>query len=163
MAKLKYVDNLVYPKEKEVIKFEGPEPFRLYGAMRKLLLDTFELAGKDIFEPQLKWDATGETKYFFVKWNIAKSIDRWSKLELSMTFQGSQNSRTRLGDMSFSMKPKFVTEVEVGFLQRPFWWIFYRFFYRNQRVESFYRAKSIFNQFKANVGAVYGMEPAPSE
>lgn len=161
--KLSYVDNLVYPKEKEVLKYEGPEPFRLYYAMRKLLMDVFELAGKDIFEPKLKWDLTAEDKSFYVKWNIEKKMDSHSSLVLKMTFQGSQNSRTRMGNMSISFKPKFVTKAKAGFLQRPFWWAYYRFFYRDRRIVEFYHAKAIFNNFKIAIGNVYGMDVEASE
>ncbi|MBN2095111.1 MAG: hypothetical protein JW727_03620 [Candidatus Aenigmarchaeota archaeon] len=156
--KYAFTDNLVYPKEKEVLKYKGPEPFRFYGSGKKLFLDVFELAGKDIFEPKIKWDATGETKTFWVKWEFAKNMDSWSKLKLSITFQGCQNSRTRLGECSISMSPKFVTEVKTGFLQRYFWWMYYYLYYKNQRIYQFYRAKTIFNQFKLKVGEVYGMQ-----
>lgn len=161
--KLVFKDNLVYPKEKEVIKFKGPEPFRLYYSMRKCLLDAFELAGKDIFERKLKWDATGEDKSFYVKWEIEeKKMDTWTKMTLSITFQGSQNSKTRMGECSISMKPAFVTTVKAGFLQRYFWWIYYQLHYKNQRIIEFYRAKSIFNNFKLMVGRVYGIEAEES-
>jgi len=56
--KLVFKDNLVYPKEKETIKYKGPEPFKLYYNIKKIMLDVFELAGKDIFERKIKWDAT---------------------------------------------------------------------------------------------------------
>jgi hypothetical protein len=157
-----FMDNLVYPKEKEVIKFNGPESFRLYYSIRKIMLDVFELAGKDIFERKLKWDATGEDKSFYVKWELDKNMDSWTKLNLSVTFQGSQNSKTRMGDCSISMKPRFVTKVKTGFLQRYFWWMYYHIFYKKRRIIEFYRAKTLFNTFKLSVGQVYGIEAEES-
>jgi hypothetical protein len=161
--KITFMDYLTYPKEKEIIKFNGPEPFRLYNEIKKIMLDAFELAGKDIFEKKLKWDATGEDKSFYVKWEIEeKKMDPWSKLTLSITFQGSQNSRTRMGDCSISMKPKFITTVKSGFLQRYFWWMYYQMYYKKRRIIEFYRAKTMFNKFKLMVAQVYGIEAEES-
>jgi hypothetical protein len=154
---IEFIDNLVYPKEKEVIKFNGFEPFGFYYKARNIFLNVFELSGKDIFEEKLKWDATGEDKSYWVKWHFEKKMDSWSKVKLSITFQGAQNSRTRLGTSSISLKPTFETKVDVGFLQRPFWWIYYYIFYKKRRIIEFYRAKTIFNQFKLKIGEVYGM------
>ncbi|MGC9310797.1 MAG: hypothetical protein ACP5E4_03690 [Candidatus Aenigmatarchaeota archaeon] len=153
----------MYPKEKETIAYSGPEPFRLYYAMRNLLLDVFELAGKDIFEDKLKWDATGEDKSFFVQWHIDKNMDSWTKLSLAIKFMGSQNSRTRVGNASVSLKPLFITSVKTGFLQKAFWWMYYQMHYKNKRVYEFYRAKTVYNRFKLAVGNVYGIEVEESE
>lgn len=160
--KLTFMDYLSYPKEKETIKFKGVEPFKFYYVGKRIFLDVFELAGKDIFEKKLKWDATAEDKSFYVKWEFEKKMDTWSSVKMSVTFQGSQNSRTRLGDCSISMKPQFITSVKTGFFQRYFWWVYYNIHYKKKRVVEFYRAKSIFNKFKLKVGEVYGISAEES-
>ncbi len=158
MSKITFEDNLSYPKEKEVIKFAGPEPFRIYNSIGNLFKDVFELAGKDVFEDELKWDALTENKGFNVKWHIEKKIDSWTKIEVVVVILGKQNSKTRNGDISIVIVPTFVTEVNTGFLQKAFWWMYYFIYYKKKRIKDFYIAKNYVNKFKQEIGNLYGLE-----
>jgi len=89
-------------------------------------------------------------------------MDPWTKIALTITFQGTQNSKTRMGDCSISLKPALITTVKTGFFQRYFWWLYYQLHYKNQRIIEFYRAKSIFNTFKLRIAQVYGIEAEES-
>ena len=158
MTEISFVDNLSYPLEKEIINFEGDEPFRIYYNIRGLFKDIFELPGKDIFERELNWDATAPDKKFTVKWQIEKKIDTWTKAELTVIAKGIQNSETRKGDVSIVIVPTFATKVEMGFLQATFWWMYYFIFYKKKRIHDFYHAKDLVNKFKMKIGELYGMD-----
>lgn len=152
-----FEDNLVYPKEKEVIRWSGEEPFRLYYSIRNFFKDVFALAGKDIFERQLKWDASSPNKSFYCKMEFEKKIDKWTKIELAIVFQGTQNSDTRKGDIIITILPVFKTTVGIGFFQRTFWWIYYFIFYKNKRMHDFYYCKNLVNKFRIQVANLYGI------
>ncbi len=158
MTEIKFEDNLTYPKEKETIKFKGEEPFKIYYKIGNLFKDVFELSGKDIFERKLKWDSTSEDKPFYVKWEIEKKIDTWTKIFVTVVVQGSQNSATRKGNIIITIVPAFITKVETGFLQRTFWWLYYFIFYKKKRIHDFYFAKNLINKFKIEIGKLYGIE-----
>ncbi len=158
MSKSIFEDNLSYPKEKEIIKYTGPEPFRIYGSMGNLFKDVFELAGKDVFEDKIKWDALTDNKSFNVKWHVEKKFDGWTKVEVIVVILGKQNSKTREGDIIITVVPTFITEIDMGFFQKTFWWMYYFIYYKKKRIEDFYRAKSLINKFKQEIGNLYGME-----
>ncbi len=158
MSKSKFEDNLSYPKEKELIKYTGPEPFRIYTSLGDLFKDVFELAGKDVFEQKIKWDALKEDKDFNVQWYIEKKFDGWTSMKVVVVILGKQNSKTRNGNIIITIVPTFTTEVDMGFFQKAFWWMYYFIYYKNQRIKHFYRAKSLVNKFKQEIGNLYGMD-----
>ncbi|RLI99567.1 MAG: hypothetical protein DRP06_03265 [Candidatus Aenigmatarchaeota archaeon] len=158
MSKSVFEDNLSYPRDKELIKYDGPESFRIYGAISNLFKDIFELAGKDVFEEKLKWDALTDDKGFNVKWHIEKKFDSWTNMYVVVVILGKQNSKTRNGNITITIIPTFKTEVEMGFFQKAFWWIYYFIYYKKKRIEHFYRAKSLVNKFKQEIGNLYGMD-----
>ena len=158
MSKSIFEDNLSYPKEKEIIKFTGPEPFKIYNIIGDLFKDVFELAGKDVFEDELRWNALSEDKAFNTKWHVEKKFDGWTKMEVVVVILGKQNSKTRNGNIAIAIVPTFKTEVNLGFLQKAFWWMYYFIYYKKKRIEDFYRAKSLVNKFKQELGNLYGME-----
>ncbi len=158
MSKSVFEDNLSYPKEKEIIKYSGSEPFRIYGGLGNLFKDVFELAGKDVFEDKIKWDALIDDKKFNVKWHIEKKFDSWTSMDVVVVILGKQNSKTRNGDIIITIVPTFKTEIEMGFLQKAFWWMYYFIYYKKKRIQHFYRAKSLVNKFKQEIGNLYGMD-----
>jgi len=158
MRKVKFEDNLSYPREKEIIKFEGKEPFRLYFKMGKIFKDVLEVMGMDVKEVKLKWDATSINKSFYVKWEVIRKIDTWTKIKIELVAQGSQNSETREGNVTIAIVPVFITEVETGFLQRTFWWMYYFIYYKKKRIRDFYFAKNLINKLKITIGELYGIK-----
>jgi hypothetical protein len=163
MSELVYEDNLVYPQEKEVIKFEGKDPFRIYYNIKDILKKVFELGGKDIIEKEIKWDNTSVDKFFLVKWECKRSIDAWTKIIVNISVKGTQNSNTKEGKIVMSMKPVFRTEISSGFFQSIFWWIYYYIYYKNKRLQDFYRAKTLINKLRKQIGELYEMEIGISE
>ncbi len=162
MRDIIFDDNLAYPKEKEIIKFQGEEPFRLYSQMSKIFKNVLEVMGKDINEMKIKWDATTPDKSFYVKWKIKKKIDTWTKVVYGVVAQGKQNSQTRKGDITVAIVPSFRTEIKGGFLQKTFWWLYYFVYYKKKRNRDFYYAKNLTNKLKITIGELYGIKPMES-
>ncbi len=162
MRDIIFEDNLSYPREKEIIKFQGEEPFRLYSQMNKLLKDVLEVMGKDVNEMKLKWDATTPDKSFYVKWRVKRKIDAWTKAIYEVIAQGKQNSQTRKGDITIAIVPSFRTEIKGAFLQKTFWWIYYFVYYKKKRIKDFYYAKNLTNKLKITIGELYGIKPMES-
>lgn len=163
MSEIEIRDNLAYPSEKEIIKFEGKEPFKIYDNMWEILRQSLEITSVPIIEREMKWDATDVNKSFYVKWTAEKKMDRWTKIDITLVAKGSQNSNTRNGNVTIAIKPLFITEVEVGFLQRIFWWIYYYIYYKKKRYNDFYYSKTIVNKLKKNIADLYGIEISESQ
>ncbi|OYT42924.1 MAG: hypothetical protein B6U88_02495 [Candidatus Aenigmarchaeota archaeon ex4484_56] len=164
MGKIKFEDNLAYPYQKEKIEVRGcSNPFKIYYKIKGIMKDVLELSGKDIFEIKLKWDATSEDRSFWVKWSADRKIDIWTKLNVTITISGSQNANTKKGDIAVSITPLYITEVDVGFIKKIFWWIYYLLHYKKKRIRDFYYAKNLINKLKIEIGKVYGVEVPESK
>ena len=162
MRDIIFEDNLSYPREKEIIKFQGEEPFRLHSQMNKLFKDVLEVMGKDINEIKLKWDITAPDKSFYVKWRVIRKIDAWTKAIYEVVAMGKQNSQTRKGDIIIAVVPSFRTEIKGSFLQKTFWWIYYFIHYKKKRSRDFYYAKNLANKLKITIANLYGIKPMES-
>ena len=158
MSKITFEDNLVYPKDAEVINFKGKEPFKIYDKIKDFLKEVLELSGKDIFERILKWDATDVNKSFYVKIDAERKLDSWSEINITFVARGSQNSQTREGEVTIVLKPIFKTKVSGNFLQIIFWWIYYSIYYKHKRQQDFYMAKTMINKLKKAIGDLYGIK-----
>lgn len=162
MRDIIFEDNLVYPREKEIIKFEGGEPFRLHSQMSKIFKDVLEVMGKDINEMKIKWDATSPDRAFYVKWRVKRKIDTWTNAFYELVAQGKQNSQTRNGNVTIVIVPSFRTEIKGSFLQKTFWWIYYFIYYKKKRSRDFYYAKNLANKLKITIGNLYGIKQRES-
>lgn len=158
MSKILFEDNLAYPLEKEILKFRGKEPFRIYENIKDILKTSLEITGVPIIERKISWDATGVDKSFLVIWTARRGIDTWTRIDVTIKVKGKQNSNTREGHVDISIKPFFRTEVEIGFLARIFWWIYYFIFYKKKRYNDFYMAKNLINKLKREIGNLYGIK-----
>ncbi|MCD6274816.1 MAG: hypothetical protein J7J15_02200 [Candidatus Aenigmarchaeota archaeon] len=162
MENIIFEDNLAYPKEKEIIKYHGEEPFRLYFQMSHIFKDILEVMGKDINEIKIKWDATSLDKSFYVKWKVKRKIDTWTSAFYEVVAQGKQNSQTRKGEITIALVPSFRTEVKVNFLQKTFWWIYYFIYYKKKRNRDFLYAKNLANKLKLAIANLYGIKAMES-
>ncbi len=163
MSKILLQDNLVYPEEKEIIKFEGREPFSIYDNMVNILKKSFEISTPSVIETDLKWDTTAPDKSFYAKWTAERKLDEWTKAEVKILIKGKQNSNTRRGNITIAIKPILKTEVNVGFLQRVFWWVYYFIFYKKKRMNDFYFGKNLINRLRNEIGNFYGIDVGKSE
>lgn len=163
MTEVLFEDNLAYPLEKEKLKFEGKEPFRIYEEAKDILKNSLEITGVPIIEKEIRWDATDVNKSFYALWTARRRIDAWTEIDVTLKAVGKQNSNTRKGNVDISIKPFLKTKVEIGFLARVFWWIYYYIFYKKKRMDDFYMGKRLINKLKRGIADLYGIEVTESE
>lgn len=139
----KYVifDWVLAPQDKIKIDYKGPNPFRIYGMMSKLLQIIFYGRGKNVFEDSFKWDITGDPRefYFVMRFGDIK-IDSRTGFEVSIRVFGVQPSdpTNPNGLLYMEIKPSITTEFKFGnvfekAIAMPFIWAYHRLIYSNVR------------------------------
>jgi hypothetical protein len=81
-------DDVLAPRGYLQIDYKGPNPFVIYGKMKRLLMVIFRTGGKDYFEKDFRWDTSGEPISFFVKMNIERKVDKYTKGACYVVLQG---------------------------------------------------------------------------
>lgn len=133
----KIVDDVLAPNDKLIIEYKGPNPFRIYGVMPKLMQLIFHGRGKNVFEEKFKWDITGDPRdfYFVFKWDD-DHYDSYTKPTFTILGLGRQPSDPNAPNGSLYMELKGRVETEFKYkeaLQRAiapsFIWAYMRLLY----------------------------------
>ncbi len=132
-------DDLLAPKRTIVIEYFGKNPFAVYSRMRGWLQGIFHTKGKDIFEPQFRWDLTADPRPFYFTMYVERQIDRFTFLYVRLTVFGAQPSDPdKSGRLHLEIRGSLLTQFPTGtrlqklFLE-PFVWAYYHAIYKNAR------------------------------
>jgi len=139
----KIIDDVLTPIDKLMIEYKGPNPFKVYGAIPKLMQIIFHGRGKNVFEDKFKWDITGDPRdfYFFFRWDDDR-FDRLSRPNFTILGLGKQPSdpNNPNGALYMELKGRLTTEYKfkrrnpmLGAIERSatptFVWMYHRLIY----------------------------------
>lgn len=134
-------DYVLSPEDKLKIEYKGPNPFRVYGKIPKLLQDIFYGRGMNIFEESFKWDITDSPPsfYFKIRFDDAK-FDRFTRYQIYIKVFGAQPSDLNdpNGLLYMEIMPVITTTYEFSnvfekSIAIPFIWMYHKFMYNNVR------------------------------
>lgn len=134
MPELVLKDDLLVPEEKKSLEYSGIHPSRLLKEIPDMIKNILRVEGANVFEDQIKWDASSEPIGFYGVWRCFLSKDMMSKIWIKITIQGEQTSKDKTG----KVKVVFTGHLETKFsfstsLHRSWFWLYNYFFYANQR------------------------------
>ncbi|MFH1623144.1 MAG: hypothetical protein ABIA12_01335 [Candidatus Aenigmatarchaeota archaeon] len=139
----KIIDDVLTPIDKLMLEYKGPNPFKVYGAIPKLMQIIFHGRGKNVFEDKFKWDITSDPRdfYFLFTWDDDK-FDRFSKPKFTILGLGKQPSdpNNPNGALYMELKGRLETEYKfkrmnpvLGAIERSatptFVWMYHRLIY----------------------------------
>lgn len=141
MPKWVLEDDCLAPMRTLKINYSGPNPFRFYPPIRRIIGNLLEVRGKDIWERDFRWDFSSDPREFFVRIVIRKGTgDRWSNVFIELIFQGHQPSDpTKDGDMVIQISSKLRTEMSENTVwqRSPIYkgirWLYFRTLYADAR------------------------------
>jgi hypothetical protein len=133
-------DDCLAPARTIRINFTGPNPFRVYPPIRRMLGTLLEIRGKNIWERDFRWDFSSDPRDFFVRIVAQKSCDAWTKAYIELIFQGKQpTDPTKDGDLVIQITPKLITAMpeDTVWQRTPIYkflrWFYLRYFYNDAR------------------------------
>lgn len=133
-------DECLVPDRTIRIDFKGPNPFRIYGQMDKILRAIWDVTGKDVWEREFRWDFTSEDRGFFSRFIVKKKYDLWSVVYPEVIIQGKQPSDpAKDGEVTIRLRGKLKTESDQNTLwtrssiYRSLRWLYFRTFYNDVR------------------------------
>ncbi|MCD6216168.1 MAG: hypothetical protein J7J92_03830 [Candidatus Aenigmarchaeota archaeon] len=145
-------DDVLGPDEKILIIFKGQNPMNILKIIKAEIKSIYQIPGKDIKTLKLNWDASSDNREIYAQWLIEKKMDKWSKNWVIFIVQGHVDAKTNKGDITFIMVPRIQTKINYSnFLQRAFWYIYNRWFYRKQRMKYIEEAKDLAFKFRDKI------------
>jgi len=137
----KIFDYVLAPEDKVKIEYTGPDPFRIYGMLPKMMQIVFHGRGKNIFERQFKWDITSDPReFFFYLMYGDQKFDRFTGFEIKIRSFGMQPSdpNNPNGKIYLEIKGEITTEYKFEskweqVIGMPFVWLYHRMIYQNTR------------------------------
>lgn len=140
MPKFILEDDCLVPARTLRINFTGPNPFRIYPPIRRILGTLLEIRGKNIWEREFRWDFSTDPRDFFVRIIAKKGCDAWSNVYIEIVFQGKQPvDPTKDGELIVLITPKLITSMpeDTVWQRTPIYkalrWVYLRTFYNDAR------------------------------
>ena len=140
MASIKIEDDCLSPDMQIVLRYNGPNPFGVYGKIKKLMRDIWEVESIAFWEREFRWDATDNS--FLIKCYISRSIDKYTKVLIEVFLQGIQpTDPNQNGSMEIRIGGYISSNFGGGSViddaKNPFFkllfWFYFRYFYQDQR------------------------------
>ncbi len=88
-TKLLIQDDLLLPRNKFVINYQGPEPVKFYAEIPRLISSVFKVGDESLHEKKISW-THGEPEKFKVSWEATKELDSFSYYVVAVELDGSQ-------------------------------------------------------------------------
>lgn len=131
MAKWVLEDDCLAPGAKTQISYTGPNPIKLFKEIRPMLMRIFDVADKDIWERDYRWDTIEDPRSFFIRICVDKALDAKSGLMIEIVFQGKQPSDpAKNGSMTVTLNGRLKTSYDIKMpIYKTFWWFYNHFFY----------------------------------
>lgn len=144
MPSLTIVDNLLYPRDKLIIRFSGENVKDICNLIRPILERVLQVEAKDTYERILKWDATDNPRSFYDEWTTNKEEDKWTVYSFKIIVQGKHDINTNKGSVTIEIYAWLRTSYNYSnFIQRFFWTLYNKFFYYKRRREYFERGRAL--------------------
>ena len=89
-TKLQIQDDLLRPKTRAEIGFEGPNVERFYKEVPSILLAAFRAGEHELQEKNVNWSAGG--KKFSAEWELYKELDKYSFYAIRVRLKGGKGS-----------------------------------------------------------------------
>lgn len=157
---LTFVDDLMAPTNTIKIKAKCKNPASIIGAAGKLLRDVMKITGKDVFELNVKWDATGENRTFYGIWSGKRKEDTWTTTVIRIIAQGEQTTTDLIGSVEVKIDGAITTKYNyTNFIDKSFWYLFSRIFYDKQRQAYLAFGKDNQLRMKEKIMKMYGNAP----
>ncbi len=157
---LSFVDDLMAPSNVAKIKTKCKNPAAIMNVAGKLIRDIMKITGKDIFELDVKWDATGENRTFYGIWTGKRKEDAWTVTNIRIIAQGEQTTTDLMGSVEVKIDGTLKTSYNYNnFIDKTFWFIFSRMFYDKQRQAYLEFGKDNQMKIKEKVMKMYGIAP----
>lgn len=134
-------DFVLAPDDKVKVEYNGPDPFRIYGKLSKMLQIIYHGRGKNVFEKQFKWDITSDPREFFFNFLFGDSkFDKFTSFEIKIKALGLQPSdpNSPKGKIYIEIKPEITTTYKFKtifdkILGMPFVWMYHKAIYSSVR------------------------------
>lgn len=142
MARLILEDDCLAPDTQIVLRYEGPDPFRAYQRLNRLMRDIWEVEAIAYWEREFRWDNSGDPHEFVVKSYVDRGIDAFTRARIEVFMQGWQPSDpTKPGRLEIRMGGVLVSTFGGGNIfndaRNPLFKVFMEFyikyFYQKQR------------------------------
>jgi hypothetical protein len=149
MAELKITTDVFAPEAVKVINITTDHPSKLLSYMPKLLQDIFRLGGSDVFEDQIKWDASETEKiYFWGAWRAKIGKDARSTAWFDIKVQGEQNVKDKFGKATIKITASLTSTWKFSSAIERAWSYFYlNYVYADRR-------RKYIEEVKRNVGTL---------
>ena len=136
MPSLTIVDNILYPRDKLVIRYTGENVKEVCNIIRPILERVLQVEAKDTYERILKWDSTSNPRSFYNEWTTNKEEDKWTVYSFKIIAQGTHDINTNRGSVTIEIYAWLRTSYDYSnFIQRFFWSLYNKFFYYRRRRE----------------------------
>ena len=143
MAKTVAEDDCLAPRLYHEIVYTGPNPLKVYGAIKGILKKTLYVETKDIWEREFRWMPDSDPAEFFIRIFTKKDLDTWSEVTVEVIMHGWQpltpnkkgSIRVRIGGI-LSTKIPDETFIQRTPIYRALVWLYLFYFYFKTRRES---------------------------
>lgn len=134
MPELILKQDLLAPAAAKYLEFSVFHPSRLVKQMPEIIKDVLRVEGGDVFEPQIKWDRSGENINFFGIWKGRYTEDVRSAIWITIKIQGSQSKKDKMGTVKIWLTGSLDTVFSYSsLLGKGFVWFYNYVFYSKQR------------------------------
>ncbi len=106
-TKLVIQDELLRPRNRYVVEFNGLKPDKFYHALPKIFMAVFRMDEHHLQEKKISW-THGETEKFKVVWEGTKELDSLSYITFNIELSGSQSKGS--GDANIILEGYLRTE-----------------------------------------------------
>jgi len=149
-TKMMIQDDLLTPRNKAIIEFEGPNPERFYKELPELMSSVFRVHTGQIQEKAFSW-SKGDPEKFKVDWVIDKDLDKFSFLFIQVSLKGTTSAKggkamvTIDGELRTEYPQDTVWEKSLLYeFMRMAW---HQVFYDNKRHEYYKEGRMLIAQF----------------
>jgi hypothetical protein len=135
------IDSVFAPDDKIKLDYKGPNPWRVYLALPKLMQLIYHGRGKNVFEDKFKWDITSDPRdfYFRLRYDDIK-LDARTKFVTDILGLGRQHSDPNNPDSTVYIEIKCTITTKYDFanafekyIGMSFVWLYHRMYYNNIR------------------------------
>jgi len=156
--KVKIVSDILSPQNKKSFEYSGYHVSRIVTGISGILKDALKVEGAGIFEDKLKWDVSDENEiYFYSETRAKNSMDSFSSIWIKVKIQGSQNKKSKMGNVKISISGFLETKFNVPNFLRPLLLMYTYLFYNNQRREYINVGKIYIDRIEDEIRSLFNL------
>ena len=146
MARTIAEDDCLAPRFYHEIVYTGPNPLKVYKAIKGILKRVLYVETADIWEREFRWMPDSDPAEFFIRIFAKKDLDRWTEATVEVVLHGWQpltpnkkgSIRVRIGGIIRTQMPD-ETFIQRTPIYRALVWLYLYYFYFKTRRESHLR------------------------